>query len=61
MLLTVKAQNYQKKGFIWKTWEGYVILGSISNGTIDKWTFSIYNDNVKLTYKQYLIYPYRKG
>ncbi len=69
--ITGKAVKLSTKGLIFKTTEGYLMTGGIDNGTATKWEFTVIdnkltkcinsNNDVILTYTQYLLVPYRIG
>ena len=69
--VTGKPVKLSKKGLVFKTTEGYLMTGGISDGSATKWYFTVTdnklvecinnNDNVTLTYTQYLLVPAKVG
>ncbi len=69
--MKAKSAKISEKGLIWKTKEGYILTGSLSEGVADKWFFSTRkdevvtciknNDFVELTYIDYLWVPFHVG
>jgi len=69
--VTGKPVKLSKKGLVSKTTEGYLMTGGISDGSATKWYFTVTdnklvecinnNDNVTLTYTQYLLVPAKVG
>jgi len=66
-----KPAKLSTKGLIFKTNEGYLMTGGVENGSATKWYYSLQdtslidcinnNEEVTLSYKQYLFVPTRVG
>ena len=68
-----KSAKLSHKGYIWKTWDGWIPVGVNSEGGLKQWYFTVKDGNqtiidcidsgskVKLHYKDYVWMPYRKG
>lgn len=69
--MKAKALKISEKGLIWKTHEGYVLTGSLSEGVAEKWNYSTTdlevvecvnsNKEVILHYDQYIFVPFSVG
>ena len=68
-----KSAKLSHKGWVWKTWEGWIPVGVNSEGGLKRWYFTVKDGNqtvidcidsgkqVRLHYKDYVLLPYRMG
>lgn len=68
-----KSAKLSYKGFIWKTYEGWIPLGFDSEGMMKKWKYTVANSDkkvvqciennskIKLHYNDYIGIPFRMG
>lgn len=69
--IKAKTIKLSTKGYVWKTLEGHVLTGALSEGVAEKWSYSVVDSKVaecinsseeaKLYYTQYLLVPWQVG
>lgn len=72
-VMQTKSAKLSYKGLIWKTYEGWIPLGFNSEGTMEKWLYTVENadkrvvsciennEKIKLYYKDYILMPFKLG
>jgi len=72
-VMNTKTAKLSYKGYIWKTWDGWIPVGVNNEGGVEKWYFTVKDGrddvvecikngkHVQLHYKDTILMPFRYG